>query len=146
MAKMTTDEARKRLDEARARANAAKTSTEKIAALTEVRAWTMTVRKKELEVVERATIKAKIEDKKTRGARSHFLFVVAGELFKKAKTDQPTRTLIASLVAAIESPKEKGKAKPMLEYYQAEWMKPAKPVPTPPKPAQAGPAQPQPRR
>ncbi len=125
---VTIEEAMEKLTAARAKANAAKTPTEKIDALTEVHTWTMAIRKNELQVVAHATHKAKIEDKKTRGARSHFLFVVAGELFKRAKTNASIRSAIASLVAGISDPKEKKKAQSFLATYQAEWA--TSPLPT----------------
>ena len=64
---------------------------------------------------------SRAENAKLRDQRSHFMFIVAGELLKRAKDDEGIKSIITRAVPGIEKPKEKEKAQVMLALYQEEW-------------------------
>ena len=70
--------------------------------------------------VVRAERASKVDAAKLRAQRSHFMYVVMGELLKKARGDEGIKSLINRAVSWIGNPKEKEKAVKQLSLLQAE--------------------------
>jgi hypothetical protein len=119
--KAQIEEVEKRLQAERVAANQAKKPSEKVAHLKEVKKLYAKRAKLEIAAVVRAERASKAENARLRSQRSHFMYVVMGELLKRARNDEGIKSIITRAVAGIEKPKEKEKATTVLATYQEEW-------------------------
>jgi len=131
------EEVEKELQAERVAANQAKKPSEKVAHLRAVKRLYAKLAKLQIAGVVRAERASKVESAKLRTQRSHFMFIVMGELLRKARGDEGIKSIITRTVAGIEKPKEKDKATKMLALLQEDWSAPA------PKPKTAAPSKPQ---
>src|SRR5208283_2785219 len=130
-------EVEKELQAERVAANQAKKPSEKVTHLRAVKRLYAKLAKLQIAGVVRAERASKVESAKLRTQRSHFMFIVMGELLRKARGEEGIRSIITRAVAGIEKPKEKDKATKMLALLQEDWSAPA------PKPKTAAPSKPQ---
>ena len=115
----------KELQAERVAANQAKKSSEKLAHLRTVKRLYSKLAKLQIAGVVRAERQSRVESAKLRAQRSHFMYVVMGELLRKARGDEGIKSLINRAVSWIENPKEKETAAQQLSMLQEEWAKPA---------------------
>jgi hypothetical protein len=139
--KAQIEEVEKKLQAERSAANQAKKPSERLAHLREVKRLYSKLAKLQIQGVVRYERASRAENARLRSQRSHFMFILAGELLKRAKNDEGIKSIITRAVAGIEKPKEKEKAQAMLALYQEEWAAEVKR-----KASAAGKSQDQPKR
>ncbi len=135
--KAQIEEVEKKLQSERVAANQAKDPKEKAGHLRVIKRLYAKLAQLQIVGVVRAERASKVDAAKLRAQRSHFMYVVMGELLKKARGDEGIKSLINRAVSWIGNPKEKEKAVKQLSLLQAEWAKPAKPKAPPPKPPES---------
>ncbi len=134
--KVQIEEVEKELQGQRIAANQAREPSEKVAHLRAVKRLYAKLAKLQIAGVARAERASKVENAKLRAQRSRFMYIVMGELLRKARGDEGIKSIITRAVAGMEKPKEKEKATKMLALLQAQWSAPA------PKPKTATPSKP----
>ena len=99
-------EVEKQLQAERIAANQAKKPAEKVAHLRAVKKLYAKLAKLQIAAVVRAERASKVESSKLRAQRSHFMYIVMGELLRRAHGDEGIKSIITRAVAGIQKPRE----------------------------------------